>query len=153
MKSFLPSVLLLVALPASTLAVIAINNTDKYPVCVEESDCEKKNLDGYACFQYFCYPWQKKASEASQPPKPLEPCMRHSDCPQMQGGPAKCFRHYLRRTVTWGVCVPSIDRCDYHDECVGKGGKCCNGFCCNTEYFEALKIMPCFNDIGCKVKK
>ena len=70
----------------------------------------------------------------------------------MLGGPAKCFRHYERRKVTHGVCVPSIDTCDKHDDCYAKGGKCCNGYCCNEEYFEALGDMPCYNDLGCQVQ-
>ena len=47
----------------STFAVKAINDTNKYPVCIADSDCEKSNLDGHACFQYFCYPWQQKPTE------------------------------------------------------------------------------------------
>ncbi len=65
---------------------------------------------------------------------------RHSDCPPMRGGPAKCYRHYSRRKVTQvtqqtsavtnnnnfvyvfqGICVASIDHCDTKEDCVGKG--------------------------------
>ena len=83
--------------------------------------------------------------------RPLELCRQDVDCPKMLGGPAKCFRHYERRKVTHGVCVPSIDTCTNHDDCYAKGGKCCNGYCCNGEYFNALADMPCFNNLGCKV--
>lgn len=150
--STLLNIFILVLIPASTLAVKAINDTKKYPVCIDDSDCEKKNLDGHACFQYFCYPWQPKEQQASDPVRPLESCRKDNDCPQMQGGPAKCFRHFERRKVTYGVCVASIDRCDVHDDCYAKGGKCCNGYCCNEDYFQALSEMPCFNDLGCKVR-
>ena len=138
--------------PSYTFAVQAINDTKRFPICIDDSDCEKRNLDGYACFQYFCYPWDNKPSMASDPPRPLELCRKDKDCPKMLGGPAKCFKHYDRRRVTHGVCVPSIDRCDTHDDCYAKGGKCCNGHCCNEEYFVALGEMPCFNDLGCKVR-
>ncbi len=80
-------------LPLSTVAVLSINDTSKYPVCIDDADCEKKNLDGYACFQYFCYPWEKKPASASiGQDQPLELCRKDSDCPKMLGGPAKCFR-------------------------------------------------------------
>lgn len=116
---YLLTTVLLLPCITTTLAVKAINDTEKYPVCVSDSDCEQKNLIGHACFQYFCYPWQDKATEASDS-KPLELCRRDSDCPKMLGGPAKCFRHYERRKVTHGVCVPSIDTCDKHDDCYAK---------------------------------
>ena len=121
---------------------------------IGDSDCEQKNLDGHACFQYFCYPWEKKATVAASTDEaqPLELCRRDSDCPPMQGGPAKCYRHYEKRKVTYGVCVPSIDRCEIHDDCYAKGAKCCNGYCCNEEYFHALADMPCFNNLGCRVR-
>ena len=139
-------------LPASTLAVIAINDTKKYPICIGDSDCEANNLDGYACFQYFCYPWEKKATVASEAAlRPLQLCRKDVDCPKMLGGPAKCYRHYERRKVTHGVCMPSIDRCEKHDDCYAKGSKCCNGFCCNNEYYDALSDMPCYSDLGCVV--
>lgn len=47
----------------------------------------------------------------------------------------------------------TIDRCNSHEDCYAKGGKYCNGYCCNGEYFNALVDMPCFNDLGCKVQK
>ena len=39
-----------------------------------------------------------------------------------------------------------------HDDCLGSGGKCCNGFCCNEKYFNEIKNLECFSDDGCKVK-
>ena len=77
MKSQSLNLLVLVLLPASSLAVIAINGTERFPVCIDDSDCEKRNLDGHACFQYFCYPWEPKATEASEPERPLATC-RHA---------------------------------------------------------------------------
>ena len=38
------------------------------------------------------------------------------------------------------------------EDCYAKGGECCNGYCCNEEYFSALAEMPCFNDLGCSVR-
>ena len=139
-------------LPAYTLAVQQINDTDKYPICMTNEECEAKNLDGHACFQYFCYPWKKQAKLASEK-KPLELCRTSKDCPKMLGGPAKCYRHYEKRKITSGICVPSIDTCEVHEDCYAKGGKCCNGFCCNEEYFSALADLPCFTNLGCKVSK
>ena len=60
---YLLTTVLLLPCITTTLAVKAINDTEKYPVCVSDSDCEQKNLIGHACFQYFCYPWQDKATE------------------------------------------------------------------------------------------
>ena len=139
-------------LPAYTLAVLQINDTDKYPICMTNDECEAKNLDGHACFQYFCYPWKKQATLATEKP-PLELCRTSKDCPKMQGGPAKCYRHYEKRKITSGICVPSIDTCETHEDCYAKGNKCCNGFCCNEEYFSALADLPCFTNLGCKVSK
>ena len=100
--------------PTYTFAVKSINDTKRFPVCIDDSDCEKRNLDGHACFQYFCYPWDNKAQVASEPPRPLELCRKDKDCPKMLGGAAKCFRHYERRRVTHGICVPSIGQVSHY---------------------------------------
>ena len=140
-------------LPTTILAVMEINDTTKYPVCTANSDCENYNLgvNQFACFQYFCYPWVKKAQTADAN-QPLQLCRRDNDCPNMRGGRAKCFRHFERRKINHGVCVPSVDECKVYDDCYAKGGKCCNGYCCNEEYYQALADMPCFNNLGCKVQ-
>ena len=135
-------------------AVKQINDIKKYPACLEDSDCETRHkLQDHACFQYFCYPWKKTAVTASAKPKPLNECRRNKDC---ASGAApnqrqKCFRHHDKRKITSGICVDSFDDCDSHDECIGKGGKCCNGYCCNGDYFEAIKSFPCSTDLGCEV--
>ena len=62
------------------------------------------------------------------------------------------FRHPDKRRISKGICLKnSPSRCDTHDECIGSGGKCCNGFCCNDVYFNAIKELPCLNDEGCQV--
>ena len=40
-----------------------------------------------------------------------------------------------------------------HEECKGRGEKCCGDYCCNSEYFDALisEIVCDSNDDGCLV--
>ena len=56
--------------------------------------------------------------------------------------------------VTNGVCLDSdsTEMCYEHGECAGKGGKCCNGYCCSEDYFDAMKQLPCTNNEGCQVQ-
>ena len=54
----------------------------------------------------------------------------------------------------YGVCVSAEDyeMCESHEECEGRGGKCCGDYCCNDEYFQALLNVNCENDDKiCKV--
>ena len=57
--------------------------------------------------------------------------------------------------VTNGVCLDSDshEMCYEHEECAGKGGKCCNGYCCSQPYFGAMKQLPCTNNEGCQVRR
>ena len=99
--------------------------------------------------------FQSEAVEASASPRPLDTCRKSRDCPVKNPKSKKkptCFRHHDKRNINSGICLESRDECEVHDECLGKGGKCCNGYCCNGEYFEAIKEFPCNSDDGCKVK-
>ena len=62
------------------------------------------------------------------------------------------FRHPDKRSISQGICIKERKYCDMHDDCLGSGGKCCNGFCCNEKYFNEIKNLECFSDDGCKVK-
>lgn len=134
-------------------AVTVMNDTKLYPACLMDSDCPKRSNMDLVCFQYFCYPWRETAEESSAS-RPLDSCRHSKDCVASAGEDEKpeCFRHHDRRRITRGFCIDSIDECSYHDECEGIGGKCCNGYCCNEEYFEALMALPCTRDEGCQVK-
>ncbi len=110
-------------------AVQTMNDTDKYPACIEDNDCRR--LENHACFQYFCYPWQAVSAVATDLPMPLNLCRGNKDCPRVGAEKQECFRHHDKRKITSGICVPSIDTCTEHDDCEDKGGKCCNGYCCN----------------------
>jgi len=44
--------------------------------------------------------------------------------------------------------------CEAHDECKDRGGKCCNDYCCNKEYFDALQKLACpERDEDCEAAK
>ena len=120
----------LVLLSASTLAVVKINNTSSYQPCFDTRGCDGEEI----CFQYFCYP--KEGMET-----PLKSCRRNSQCKGI--GNFKCFKPADR-----GVCVQSDDyeMCESHDECEGRGGKCCGDYCCNEEYFQELQKKECSDD-------
>ena len=126
------SFLYLAFLSTSSLAVEVINDTSIYKPCIDgvESDCG----GGDQCFQYFCYP--KEGMET-----PLKSCRRNSQCKGI--GNFKCFKPADR-----GVCVQSDDyeMCESHDECEGRGGKCCGDYCCNEEYFQELQKKECSDD-------
>ena len=130
---------ILVFLPALTLAVTVIDDTQEFKPCFPGStECPENQQ----CFQYFCYP-EKGATT------PLKSCKKNSQCPGYKPNKTKkCFKEGVK-----GVCVTSEDRevCETHEECEGRGGKCCGYYCCNTEYFNALLNTPC-NDEPCKVK-
>ena len=136
-------------------AVRQINDLKAYPPCLVDQDCEdNKNLKDHVCFQYFCYPWKQTAVEVTVS-RPLESCRMSRDCPKAAGPTAAqqiCFRHHDKRQVTNGICIDSRDECLSHDECDGKGDHCCNGYCCNKGYFEALKKFSCVSDEGCQVR-
>ena len=128
-------------------ALKVMNDTTLYPFCLDNSDC--RELPGHVCFLYFCYPW-RTTSEAESV-RPIKLCRRSRDC--LDG--ERCVRHHDRRRVRNGVCAKrdEIEECEHHDDCVDLGGKCCaNNYCCNEEYFQAMAELPCFSDIGCKVR-
>ena len=131
----------LVFLPALTLAVTVINDTQTFKPCIMEStECPAEQQ----CFQYFCYP--KKDATA-----PLKSCKKNSECDGWTSkteNTEKCFKDSGK-----GVCIPSedYDSCEAHDDCKGRGGKCCGDYCCNPEYFDAIMKAPCADET-CKVK-
>ena len=136
---------------ASSFALKGMTDIESYPPCLLDNDCKSiHKLDGFVCFQYFCYPWEKKPREAGAKPLPLELCRYKKDCGVNFNG--SCFRHYDKRRIHNGICIESEDRCVIHEECNGKGGKCCNGYCCNGNYFDAIKDFTCDSDIGCQVR-
>ena len=168
---FFWSLLAFVFLPTFTMAVVEINDIEIYKPCIMDSTtCP----DDQVCFQYFCYPKVASAGD------PLKSCKKHSQCPGWKTrktyNTEKCFktgnlnlsRGIDNKTFTCygvticlniftgqkGVCIPSEDyeMCITHEECEGRGGKCCGDYCCNTEYFNALLNAPC-NDEICKVLK
>jgi len=132
--------ILTVCLPALTLAVSSINNIQTYKPCILDSTvCP----DNQVCLQYFCYP--KVASTED----PLKSCKKNSMCDGWsQNKTEKCFKEGLN-----GVCVPAddYDKCEAHEDCESRGGKCCGDYCCNNEYFQALLEAPCNpKDLDCK---
>jgi len=120
----------LVFLSASTLAVDVINDISIYKPCFP-GGCDGEEV----CFQYFCYP--KSGMET-----PLRSCKKPKQCKDL--GDYKCYKP----SPTTGVCVPSADydMCEGHDECEGRGGKCCGDYCCNEEYFQELQKKECSDD-------
>jgi len=123
----------LVFLSASTLAVEDINDIGNFKPCFEgvPGGCSSEDL----CFQYFCYPKSKMET-------PLRSCKKPTECKDL--GDFKCYKP----SPIAGVCVQSADNdmCEGHDECEGRGGKCCGDYCCNEEYFQELLKKECSED-------
>ena len=133
----------LVFLPASTLAIVSINDTALYKPCIPYSSAAACPSEDQQCFQYFCYP-RTGAQD------PLKSCKKNSDCNDVYGAP-KCSKQ-----SRVGICVSRDDyeRCYTNEECEGRGGKCCADYCCNEEYFQALQEIPCEEDDGeCQVRQ
>lgn len=121
--------------------------TAPFTACIDESDCSGLG-NGYACFQYICYPWNDDSVIPAQHRK--KTCTRAEEC----SGKEICFRHYDRRNIHKGLCMKEQRDCDVNGErdCKGHGPeKCCNGqFCCEEEYFIQLKSLPCVNHASCR---
>jgi len=132
-----------VFLPAFTVAVLEINDTTIYKPCIVDlTACP----DDHSCIQYFCYP--KVASEAD----PLTSCKKNSHCDGWKPDKTqKCFKEGQN-----GVCIAAedYDKCEAHEECDSRGGKCCGDYCCNAEYFDALLKLNCTKgDENCEEAK
>lgn len=118
-----------------------------FTACIDDSDCRSEGAN-YACFQYICYPW---AEDSSIPEKDRKAtCKSNDDCKT-----ASCFRHHDRRQIHKGLCMEEARDCSENgrDDCRGGGSdqECCNAqFCCEKEYFDQLKALPCVNHMGCK---
>ncbi len=170
-----PPMLLLLCLTVLSTCLLSaegkrvLRDTNKYPACLVDEDClSYHKLADHACFQYFCYPFKRASSalEASAAAdfEDIPPCSLKRPCPNSaarEGGAKRrgerqfCQRHYDKRRVSVGVCLGEDTNraCSSHDDCSDAGGKCCNNFCCGQEYYDALKRLPCTNDIGCQVRK
>ena len=136
------SLSILVFLPALTLAVTVINDTQTFKPCfMGSTECPENQQ----CFQYFCYPLKGATT-------PLKSCTKNSHCDGYRSrtdNTEKCYKNGK------GVCVPSEDyeTCEAHEECKDRGGKCCGERCCNTEYFDALQKTACpKEDEDCEVR-
>ena len=114
---------------------------DTYKPCIPDiTDCPADQI----CFKYFCYP----KSGASTP---LKSCKKRSDCNDDPNA-TKCFKRSRS-----GICVSEEDYelCLTHEQCNGRGGKCCFGFCCNEKYYQALLAIECedyYEKYSCEVK-
>ena len=132
----------LVFLPSFTLAVQTINDVQTYKPCINDvTECPSDQV----CIQYFCYP--KEAGKKD----PLKSCNKNSQCDGWRPSKTeKCFKEGQN-----GVCIPADDYelCESHEECEGRGEKCCGDYCCNPEYFDALisQIVCDSNDNNCLV--
>jgi len=160
--TIIPVLCSLLALQTNFVSINAIeawnmSDTSKYPACLGDSECNehdsRKQLskNHHACFQYFCYPWQQEATTADKTKELLfKGCRKNSQC-KVNGKKGHCYRHPDKRRISKGICLKGRpNTCDTHDECIGFGGKCCNGFCCKDVYFDAIKGLPCLNDEGCQ---
>jgi len=118
-----------------------------FKACIDDSDCVDQGSD-YACFQYICYPWE---DDSAVPKKDKRATCKSQD--QCSAG-LECFRHHDRRNIHKGLCMEPIADCSENGDSDCKHGakrSCCNGqYCCEEEYFNQLKELPCFNDQGCK---
>merc|ERR1711892_1172662 len=127
---------------------VSLRDPKVFPVCVTDEDCDgmtNEHGDDYKCFQYMCYPWNKKGEGA-----PFRGCKRRSDCSGLteeEGGDGEdgdCFRHQDRRNVFTGICLEKRQntRCFEHSDCPGDL-KCINGFCGDKQYFQELGSFSC----------
>jgi len=118
-----------------------------FKACIDDSDCSSQG-NGYACFQYICYPWEDDSAVAKEDRKAT--CKSNEQC----GSDLVCFRHHDRRNIHKGLCMEEIKDCSENGKSDCKHGpnrSCCNGqYCCGQEYFDQLKQLPCVNDQGCK---
>ncbi len=148
--------LLWLAVAGCASATFFLNDTSLYPACLTDDDCKSYHRKrDHVCYQFFCYPWKSEAVDAdTAASRPLKTCRKDKECGGAAAGDAdvECFRHSDLRRVTNGLCLAPNRKCKAHEECVNKGGKCCNSYCCNQEYFDELKKLPCTADLGCQVR-
>lgn len=111
---------------STSLTALVINNTVTFPSCrVGLKDCPDADQ---VCQFYFCYP-------KSEQTDPLKSCKKNADCAGIKQT-AKCLLGPPGSPRS-RVCVSQEDykTCDKHEDCNGKGGKCCFDHCCNEKYF------------------
>ena len=94
------SILVLHANIQSTNAINVWNMTDTktYPACLSDDECKKlderkqNGKNTHACFQYFCYPWEKAAKTADKDPPPFKSCRKNKEC-KSDGKKGVCYRY------------------------------------------------------------
>ena len=159
MLSFVFTVILTVILTALISTSAQTNQTENgislmppqeipppFKVCLDDSDCSR---DGkVACFRFFCYPWKDDSEVAPKDRIPL--CRKNKDC---QNG-KRCYRHYDRRVVSRGLCLDEFRECDQGCEMriapVDEDQRCCGPFCCEKQYYESYRLLPCSSNRGCE---
>jgi len=120
-----------------------------FKACIDDSDCSDKG-PGFNCFQYICYPWEDDSAIPQAHRKAT--CKSNENC----SGNLSCFRHHDRRKIHRGLCMEPIVDCSENnrDDCKANKSpmkECCNSqYCCDEEYFNQLKMLPCVSDFGCK---
>jgi len=133
----------------------SVRDTEKYPICISDSDCDnisEKTGEGHLCFQYMCYPHSSRNKD-----HPYRLCKKGSECRALtareggDGGDGECVIHHDRRRGIKGICLPPSDLavCSDHSDCSG-GKKCISSHCGDPEYFTALQEMTCNNNEFCQ---
>merc|ERR1711962_323257 len=136
----------------SVQATPGLRDLTKFPACVTDQDCKAE--DGYKCFQYMCYPWNRSSREHKGA---FRSCSKSSDCNALEpeeGGDGKnadCYRHQDRRNVFTGLCFPKSEmkQCFSHGDCAASGLKCVNQICGDPAYLEAIRDLGCEQDNLC----
>ena len=98
------SILVLQTNIQSTNAINVWNMTDTktYPACLSDDECKKlderkqNGVNTHACFQYFCYPWEKAAKTADKDPPPFKSCRKNKEC-KSDGKKGVCYRYCGKR--------------------------------------------------------
>lgn len=80
-----------------------MTDTKTYPACLSDDECKKlderkqNGVNTHACFQYFCYPWEKAAKTADKDPPPFKSCRKNKEC-KSGGKKGVCYRYSWKRT-------------------------------------------------------
>jgi len=131
------------------------DDTERFPVCMTDKDCEDfsdRVGTEYKCFQYRCFPWKDPVMQGS-----FRSCARPEDCSQLEveeggdGSDGKCFRHQDRGHISTGICLKesSLENCHKHSDCKDDL-KCVNGNCGEESYFQALNTFHCVDHDYCQ---
>ena len=94
-----------------------VKNTEApFKACIDDSDCNSQG-NGYACFQYICYPWEDDSAVSKEDRKAT--CKSNEQC----GSDLVCFRHHDRRNIHKGLCMEPIVDCSENGDSDCKHGK------------------------------